>query len=144
MPSKRSAPDNAFYDLLMAARQLMRRLRDEWYGGDLSWSQISAMARLEREGSQTTADLARAEGVTPQSMGTAMASLEQAGLVVREHHPTDGRQMLFALTDNGRRARTQGVASKRAWVAEAMKGLTPAERQTLVDAAALLRRLEHS
>ena len=62
----------------------------------------------------TTADLARAEFVKPQSMGTTLADLEQAGLVQRRPHPTDGRQVLFALTAEGMEARRQRNIAKTA------------------------------
>ena len=59
------------------------------------------MGRLDTHGPMTTAELARAEMVKPQSMGTLLAELEQDGLVRRQPHPTDGRQILFSLTDAG-------------------------------------------
>jgi len=138
-----SAPlETAVTDLLIGAKQLLKRVHEEWYGGELSWSQISTIIRLERGGPATTADLARAEGVTPQSMGTALAGLEAAGLVQRNPHPTDGRQMLYGLTDTGLAARTTAVGIKRAWLRRAAAELTPTEQRTLVEAAALVRRLK--
>jgi len=138
-----SAPlETAVTDLLIGAKQLLKRVHEEWYGGELSWSQISTIIRLERGGPATTADLARAEGVTPQSMGTALAGLEAAGLVQRNPHPTDGRQMLYGLTDTGLAARTTAVGIKRAWLRRAAAEMTPTEQRTLVEAAALVRRLK--
>ena len=65
----------------------------------------------------TTAELARAEMVKPQSMGTLLAELEQEGLVQRQPHPTDGRQILFSLTDagRGRRGASATRPSSRGW-----------------------------
>ena len=92
----------------------------------------------------TTADLARAEFVKPQSMGTTLADLEQAGLVQRRPHPTDGRQVLFELTAEGVEARRQRNIAKREWLLAAMAMLNPAEQQTLMTAAALIKRLAES
>jgi len=63
---------------------------------------------------------------------------------VRRPHPTDGRQVLFALTADGLAMRQQAVLVKRAWLAKAMAALGPAEQQTLIAAAGLIRRLEQA
>ena len=55
--------------------KLKRRLREQAGVGDLAPSQISVLLRLEREGPATTSNLARLEGMRPQSMGTVIASL---------------------------------------------------------------------
>ena len=89
----------------------------------------------------TTADLARAEAVKPQSMGATLAELEREGLVERQPHPTDGRQVLFALTDEGVEARRKRSAAKQTWLLAAMAKLDPGEQQTLISAAALIKRL---
>jgi DNA-binding MarR family transcriptional regulator len=107
----------------------------------LSWSQIATLARLEKAGAMTTADLARSERVKPQSMGTTLADLEQEGLVQRRPHPTDGRQVLFALTPEGSEARRRRNVAKREWLRAAMAKLDPAEQQILIAAAALIKRL---
>ena len=59
---------------------LVRRLRAEGNPDGLSWSQTAALGRLARGGPATTADLARAEGIKPQSMGSTMAALERDAL----------------------------------------------------------------
>ena len=74
-------------DLLQSTGLLRRRLRAEANRDELSWSQSAAMGRIAREGPATTADLARAEGVKPQSMGATLAALEREGLVARAAHP---------------------------------------------------------
>ena len=97
--------DTVATDLTLAVGQLIRRLRSEIDSEGLGMSQTSALARLERQGPMTTADLARAEAMKPQSMKAILASLEEDGLVERQPHPTDGRQILFLLTAAGREAR---------------------------------------
>ncbi len=89
----------------------------------------------------TTADLARAESVKPQSMGATLAELEREGLVKRQPHQTDGRQVLFALTAEGIEARRKRSAAKQKWLLTAMAKLDPSEQQTLMSAVALIRRL---
>lgn len=136
--------ESAVAELLRATGQLLRRLRTEADQGGLSWSQNATLARLEENGPSTTADLARAELVKPQSMGATLVELEQEGLVQRGPHPTDGRQVLFSLTESGLATRRQNSHLKREWLASAMAGLDPAEQQTLIAAAGLIKRLANS
>jgi len=128
-------------ELSLAVGQLLRRLRAETNPDGLTWSQTVALSRLEKAGPMTTADLARAESVKPQSMGATLAELEREGLVERHAHPTDGRQVLFALTGNGIEARRKRSAAKQKWLLAAMAKLDRDERQTLMSAAALIGRL---
>ena len=145
MPSRRlpSAEANAA-ELMQAVGVLLRRVRGEAGKEGLSWSQAAALGRLDRGGPMTTAELARAEMVKPQSMGTLLAELEQEGLVQRDPHPTDGRQILFSLTPAGVAARRQRQAAKLAWLTAAIEQFDPAEQRTLVEAIALVRRLGES
>ena len=140
-PDPPMSPETAVTELSLAIGQLARRLRAEVNPGELSWSQNAVLARLERAGAMTTADLARAESVKPQSMGATLADLEQEGLVQRRPHPTDGRQVLFALTAEGVEARRKRSLAKREWLLAAMAKLDPAEQQTLIAAIALIKRL---
>ena len=145
MPSKRQpdvlSTEIAAAELMQAVGVLLRRVRGEAGHEGLSWSQAAAMGRLHRTGPMTTADLARAEMVKPQSMGTLLSELEQDGLVQRQPHPTDGRQILFSLTAAGVEARRQRQAAKLAWLSAAIARFDPDEQRTLVDAIALVRRL---
>lgn len=133
--------ETAVTELSLAIGQLLRRLRAETNPDGLTWSQTMALAHLEKGGSMTTADLARAEAVKPQSMGATLAEMEDEGLVSRQPHPTDGRQVLFALTEKGVEARLRRSAAKQKWLIEAMAKLTPEERETLMSAIALIKRL---
>jgi DNA-binding MarR family transcriptional regulator len=136
--------ETAVTELSLAIGKLVRRLRAEANPGELTLSQLTTLARLEKTGAMTTADLARAEHIKPQSMGTTLADLEQEGLVLRRAHPTDGRQVLFALTEAGAEARRQRSLAKREWLLAAMAQLDPDQRQTLIAAAALIKRLAES
>jgi DNA-binding MarR family transcriptional regulator len=131
-------------ELLRAAGQLLRRLRKEANPAELTWSEVSALARLEKNGPLTTADLARAEAVKPQSMGTTLAGLEQEGLIERRPHPSDGRQVLFALTDAGSAIRRRSNLLKRQWMSAAIAKLDSEEQRTIITAAALIKRLADS
>jgi DNA-binding MarR family transcriptional regulator len=143
MPPRRPPATEAnAHELMQAMGVLLRRVRTEAAGQDgISWSQATAMARLDKSGAMTTADLARAEMVKPQSMGALLAELEQDGLVRRDPHPTDGRQILFSLTQAGVQARRQRQAAKLAWLTAAIARFDADEQRTLVAAIDLVKRL---
>src|SRR6201996_9379412 len=118
MPSKRlPAAEAHAAELMQAVGVLLRRVRGEAGSEGHGWAQPAARGRLARGAPMTTAELARAEMVKPQSMGTLLAELEQEGLVRRDPHPTDGRQILFSLTDAGVAARRQRQAPQLAGLA---------------------------
>lgn len=141
MEKNRKVLEAAVAELLSVTGQLTRRLRAVSNTRQLTWSQVSIMARLEEAGPMTTADLARAEAVKPQSMGATLAMMEAEGLVERQPHPTDGRQVLYALTDEGQEARRKVRLAKRDWLLGAVEQLSPAEQKTLVAAVEIIRRL---
>jgi len=99
------------------------------------------MARLDRDGPATTAELARAEGMKPQSMGATVATLEELGMVERKPHPTDGRQLNIVLTAKGLAVRNTARDAKRTWLAQAVAQLSEADRETLFKAGPVLKRL---
>lgn len=140
-PDSDLALDIVAADLAMAIRQLLRRLRTEANPSELNLSQMGALARLEQGGPMTTADLARAELMKPQSMGIILASLEQEGLIERRPHPTDRRQIHFVLTEAGAAVRSRHRAVKRDWLVAALARLDPAELKTLTVAIPLIRQI---
>jgi DNA-binding MarR family transcriptional regulator len=144
MPARPTLEAHA-HELLQAMGVLLRRVRGEAAGLDgPSWSQAVAMARLDKSGPMTTAELARAEMVKPQSMGALLAELEQEGLVRREPHPTDGRQVLFSLTQAGVQARHRRQAAQLAWLTAAIERFDTQEQRTLLAAVELVKRLGES
>lgn len=131
----------AVVDLSLAVGQLLRRLRSEASPRGLNLSQLGTLVRLERSGWSTAADLARAESMKPQSMADIIRSLEDAGLVERRDHPTDGRRIQFALTETGMEARRERTLAKRDWLMDAMTKLSAEEQRRLIAAIPLIKRL---
>lgn len=120
----------------------MRRLRAASSADALTPSQRSVLHRVEAGGPTTIAALARAELVRPQSMRATVGVLEERHMVERSPHPTDGRQVVLALTERGREALHELHRAKQDWLAEALHTrLDARERQTLAEAAAVLKRL---
>jgi DNA-binding MarR family transcriptional regulator len=133
--------ETAVAELTQAIGLLVRRIRAAAASHELSLSESAVMGRLERQGPATTAELARAESVKPQSMGATIAALEERGLVERKPHPTDGRQMNVALTAKGAAVRKSVREAKRTWLAQAIIQLDEEEREILFRAGDIIKRL---
>jgi DNA-binding MarR family transcriptional regulator len=128
-------------DFTQAVALLIRRVRAAAASHELSLTESAVMARLAKDGPATTADLARAEGMKPQSMGTTVAALEEMGMVERKPHPTDGRQMNIELTSKGAATRKSAKDAKQTWLAQAILQLDKQEQATLFAAGEIMRRL---
>src|SRR5690242_11241356 len=115
-----AVPDARIADFVHAVGTLVRRVRAVSAAHELSWSESAVMGRLLRDGPATTADLARAEAVRPQSMGATVAALEERGLVERKPHRTDGRQVNIVLTPKGTAVCKSSKDAKLIWLAQAI------------------------
>jgi DNA-binding MarR family transcriptional regulator len=138
---KRRPRDAAVTELVHAIGLLVRRVRAATAGHELSLSESAVLARLAKEGAATTAELARAESVRPQSMATTLAGLEERGLIARQPHPSDGRQLLIGITAAGSALRASAQQAKHSWLSEAIAQLDEAEQETVFRAGDLIRRL---
>jgi DNA-binding MarR family transcriptional regulator len=129
-------------DLRALLGKLKRRLRDQAQVGDLTPSQVSVLLRLEKEGPATTSNLARAEGMRPQSMAPVIAALESAGMIAGTADPADGRQTLLALTSACRKWLEKGRAARQDWLTRTLQAkLSPNELDEVAKAVELLERL---
>jgi DNA-binding MarR family transcriptional regulator len=137
----RKALEIAVIDLTQAIGLLVRRVRAAAASHELSLTEAAVMKRLATNGPATTADLARAESMKPQSMGTTIAALEEMGMVERKPHPTDGRQVNIELTAKGAAVRKSTRDAKRTWLAQAIAQLDEQERETLFNAGEIIKRL---
>src|SRR5690348_2581048 len=97
-----TAPAKLAADLRVSLMRSVRRLRAEKSDADLTDSQYSVLALLDRVGPLTPGELAEHERVQPPSMTRTVAALDAAGLVSRSGRPDDRRQVVVALTDAGR------------------------------------------
>ncbi|EQD71944.1 MarR family transcriptional regulator [mine drainage metagenome] len=132
-------------ELRVVVGKLIRRLREQARPGDFTWSQMSVLGRLERDGPATVTTLARAEGVRPQSMGATVSVLEGAGLVRGAADPADGRQTILSLTPACREMIKASRAAREDWLFRAIRtNLATAEQEELANAVELLKRLVDS
>jgi DNA-binding MarR family transcriptional regulator len=130
--------------LRMAIGAFRRRAREVPGEGELSSPQLTALARLDELGPITTAGLARREQITPQAMGTTIASLEKFGMVARAADDGDGRRSILTLTPKGVAAIRSGrnaLSDRITVVIE--ESFDEEEAETLAAAAHLIERLAH-
>lgn len=129
-------------ELRIAVSRLSRRLREQSGGDDLTKSQLSVLGRLERDGAATVTELANAEGIRSQSMGTIVAALDAAGMVEGSPHPRDGRKTVISLTTAARELFATGRLAKDDWLSTRVsETLTDAELEQIAEAVALLDRI---
>jgi DNA-binding MarR family transcriptional regulator len=135
--------------LRISVSRLARRLRVERVGygtpeSVLSDIQLASLSALERHQAMTPGELADHEKVQPPSMTRVIAVLEERNLVQRAAHPTDRRQVLLTVTDEGRALVHRMRRRKDAWLARRLQELTADERATLRAAAPILEKLSQS
>ena len=128
--------------LRVAIGAFKRRVRETSTDGELTNPQLTALSRLDRLGSMTTAELARREQISPQAMGTTIASLEDLGLVARSADAADGRRSILSLTPEGLAAIRSGRNAVVDRISEVLVGsFAAAEIEALAAAAPLIERL---
>ena len=130
--------------LRLSVMRLARRMRLERAETALSLSQLAALATLERHGPLTPSELAAHEKVQPPSMTRLVASLEAAGLLTRTAHPSDGRQVLLAISPDGAALLGEDRRRREAWLAQRLRDLDPEDLAVLRKASVVLDRLASS
>ncbi|MFG3521363.1 MarR family winged helix-turn-helix transcriptional regulator [Nocardia nova] len=129
-------------DLRVAISRLLRQLRAQAEGSDLTKSQSSVLIRLEQGGPATATQLAHAAGMRPQSMAKIVRALEEAGLIAGTPDPADGRKTVLDLTEAARDEFRTGRRAKEDWLTRVIEAeFTDAEIRQLADAVGLLDRI---
>lgn len=128
-------------ELRTTVMRLARRLRAMRADTSLSLSQLAALGSLDRHGPMTPGELAAHERVQPPSMTRIVNALEELGYVTRKPHPTDGRQVVIALSDTGARLLKEDRKQREAWLAQRLRELGPDDREILHLAAGVLDKV---
>src|SRR4051794_33942565 len=125
MPPRTSVADSELSSALrISVMRLARRLRHQRSESGLTLTQLSVLATLDRHGPMTLGELADTEKVQPPSMTRVIARLEAGALVVRAPHPSDGRQVLVALSDAARAVLREDRRRREAWLVDHLSELT--------------------
>jgi DNA-binding MarR family transcriptional regulator len=133
----------AVNSLRSAVMKLSRRLRHQRVDESLSPTEMSVLGTLARCGSATPGELARREHVQPPSMTRIVAMLESKGLVRRDPHPADRRQVVVRQTEQAEAMLEESRRKRNAFLAQLMTELSEQERALIRQAAPVLERLAH-
>lgn len=130
------------HELRALVGKLKRQLREKVGVEGLTLSQIAVMTHLDRQGTATVSELARAENVRPQSMGSTVADLQALGLVDGAPDPGDGRRILLSLTRLAREKIRANRAAREDWLFHAIRErFNAGEQDALARGVELLKRL---
>ena len=128
-------------DLAIAVVRLTRHLRGRRSASPVSLTQLSALATLNSEGPMTPGAIAARERVQPPSMTRVIASLADLGLVEREPHPTDGRQVIVTLSQSGTDVVVDAANAREEWLRVQLKRLDDDQMATLRDAIGIIEAI---
>ena len=122
--------------------RLMRTIRQHAAAG-LTPSQLSALVTVDERGPLRISALATQESLGAPAATRVVASLEEAGLVMRSSDPDDKRASLIALTEDGsetlkalRQERATGLGAQ-------LDALSEPERRLLERALPVLEKISH-
>lgn len=127
--------------LRLAVVRLNRRLRAQRTTSSVTLTQYSALSSLKKCGPMTPGELAAKEVVQPPSMTRVIAALEDLGYVSRRPHPTDGRQSIVELTEDGLGYVLADISAREAWLDKRLAELSDTERAKLAEAADIIDRM---
>jgi DNA-binding MarR family transcriptional regulator len=119
-----------------ATRSSLPRLRERiaaGTGGGIEPSGYPLLARIEAMGPVRTTDLAERIGFDVSTVSRKLGDLEEAGLVVREPDPVDGRAHLLKVTQQGRSVLVRLREVHRALLDQALATWSAEEISNLAD-----------
>ncbi|KAK1178350.1 MarR family transcriptional regulator [Streptomyces sp. NBS 14/10] len=132
----------AAHEIRVVVGRLRRRFKETYDNEELTPTQTAVLSRLSKDGPASTSDLAAAERVRPQSMAATLGVLDERGLIRRRPDPDDGRRQLISLSESGTAYVDDARRAGEEWLARSLEsGYTEEERQTIIEALALLDRL---
>jgi DNA-binding MarR family transcriptional regulator len=123
-----------------ALLRLTRELRRELHSLGVTGGQVSLLVALKYAPGIGVRELAAQERMSPAAVSKAITKLEQMGLVERSALQ-DRRRVGLTVSEKGHQV-LRSVRSRRTiWLAERLKGLSPAELRAVEAAIAPLEKL---
>lgn len=126
--------------LRLAVLRLSRRLRQQTVG-DISPSQLSALASIAKHGEVSLGELAAIERIAPPSMTRIAARLEERGLVSRRVDESDRRVSRVVINPAGNELLAATRTRRDAYLAARLQAFSPEEQLVLAEAVPLMERL---
>ena len=136
-----AAPMAAITAIMRTQQILLARIEDVLRPFGLTFARYELLALLgfARGGSLPMSRASALLQVHPTSVTNAVDRLEQAGLVARSPHPTDGRTTLIGLTRSGRAVAERATAALNTEVF-ARSGFTDDDVEQLIRVLGAFRR----
>ncbi|AFP40816.1 MarR family winged helix-turn-helix transcriptional regulator [Mycolicibacterium smegmatis] len=126
---------------LLAVVARLNRLATQRTRLPLPYAQARLLSTIEDQGEARISDLALLDHCSQPTMTTQVRRLEEAGLVSRTADPGDARAVLIRITEEGRKTLAQARADRAAAINPRLERLSAEDRQTLVDAVEVIRKL---
>jgi DNA-binding MarR family transcriptional regulator len=104
-------------------------------------AQARLLSTIDAHGEARICDLAAVDHCSQPTMTTQVRRLEDAGLVTRTADPGDARAVRIQITAQGLQTLNRVRTDRASAIEPQLCKLNDADRQTLVDAVAVLRRL---
>ncbi|HSJ70051.1 MAG TPA: MarR family transcriptional regulator [Acidimicrobiia bacterium] len=136
--SEVAASEEALADALrLVIGRVARRLRQQSLG-DMTPSQRSVLASLDRHGSLRIGELARIENISAPSLSGIVGRLETRGLVTRTGDPDDARSTIVEVTPLAVEAIAEARAERNAFLRRRLSTLSREEQKILARSVTLL------
>ena len=126
---------------LLAVVARLNRYATQRIQMQLPAAQARLLSTIEAHGEARICDLAAMDHCSQPTMTTQVRRLEDAGLVARTVDPGDARAVRIRITPEGMRTLSRVRADRAAVIEPQLAQLRSADRQTLVEAVVVLRRL---
>ena len=102
-------------------------------GYGLTMTQYTVLLAISRQGGMSGAQLARAAGVTQQTMATVLSGLEAKRLITRQPSPVHAKVLIAVLTEPGQEVLDRAYQEVNALERAFADTFTPAEHGALSD-----------
>lgn len=128
--------------LRLVVARLYRQLAQASPGDlDLTYAQLSALARVEAHGPVRLGELATLEHAAAPSLTRTLRPLAAAGLITKQADPSDGRSLLVSVTPEGAAHLDRIRRERSELLARRMSRLTPEQTGRLLAALPVLELL---
>jgi DNA-binding MarR family transcriptional regulator len=126
---------------LLAVVARLNRYATQRIQMQLPAAQARLLSTIEAHGEARICDLAAVDHCSQPTMTTQVRRLEDAGLVARTVDPGDARAVRIRITPEGMRTLSRVRLDRAAAIQPQLARLESSDRQTLINAVAVLRRL---
>jgi DNA-binding MarR family transcriptional regulator len=127
--------------LRVSVGRLARRLRQQSAEDDLTLSQASVLATLERHGRLAMSEVAAHERISKPSATGIVGRLVDKGLVERAPDPDDARSSIVTITPEGLRLLNRRRRQRTEYLARRIDALDAGDRAVLERAVPLLEKI---